>query len=103
MLTDIPSLACVSFNFLWVRLLLKMFCFSPSQDFGIDKNLSEKLMDIESLEPALRGSLEKVSFVMFSESDIAVCEEAQTPLVICCSLSIQPQHLKRTKTLRGEV
>ncbi|XP_076445339.1 uncharacterized protein LOC143283111 [Babylonia areolata] len=28
-------------------------------DFGIDKNLSEKLMDIESLEPALRGSLEK--------------------------------------------
>ncbi|KAK7107171.1 centrosomal protein of 164 kDa-like isoform X2 [Littorina saxatilis] len=28
-------------------------------DFGIDKNLSEKLMDIENLEPALRGSLEK--------------------------------------------
>ena len=103
MLTDVPSLACVSFNFLWVRLLLKMFCFSPSQDFGIDKNLSEKLMDIESLEPALRGSLEKVSFIMFSGSDIAVYEEAQTPLVICCSLSIQPQHLKRIKTLRGEV
>ena len=103
MLNDIPSLARVSFNCPWVRLLLKMFCFSPSQDFGIDKNLSEKLMDIESLEPALRGSLEKVGFIMFSESDIAVCEEAQTHLVICCSLSIRPQHLKRTKTLRGEV
>ncbi|XP_025097912.1 centrosomal protein of 164 kDa-like isoform X2 [Pomacea canaliculata] len=30
-------------------------------DFGIDKNLSEKLMGIENLEPALRGSLEKMA------------------------------------------
>lgn len=30
-----------------------------SQDFGIDKNLSERIMDIELLEPQLRGSLEK--------------------------------------------
>ena len=36
-----------------------LFYFLP-QDFGIDRNLSEKLMDIESLTPAARGSLEKV-------------------------------------------
>ncbi|XP_055887947.1 centrosomal protein of 164 kDa-like isoform X2 [Biomphalaria glabrata] len=28
-------------------------------DFGLDKNLSEKLMELENLEPGLRGSLEK--------------------------------------------
>ena len=31
------------------------------QDFGLDKNLSEKLLEFENLEPGLRGSLEKVS------------------------------------------
>ena len=32
------------------------------QDFGIDKNLSERIMDIEN-DPALRGSLEKVGLL----------------------------------------
>uniref|UniRef100_A0A2C9LVV9 Centrosomal protein of 164 kDa n=1 Tax=Biomphalaria glabrata TaxID=6526 RepID=A0A2C9LVV9_BIOGL len=30
-------------------------------DFGLDKNLSEKLMELENLEPGLRGSLEKIT------------------------------------------
>ncbi|BFZ09805.1 hypothetical protein BsWGS_12846 [Bradybaena similaris] len=30
-------------------------------DFGLDKNLSEKLMEFESLEPGLRGALEKIN------------------------------------------
>ncbi|XP_059149183.1 centrosomal protein of 164 kDa-like isoform X2 [Physella acuta] len=33
--------------------------YNKEVDFGLDKNLSEKLMEFENLEPGLRGSLEK--------------------------------------------
>ena len=46
-----------------VNFFTKLFLISNIsfvlQDFGIDKNLSERIMDIEN-NPALRGSLEKV-------------------------------------------
>ena len=35
------------------------------QDFGIDKNLSERIADIEN-DPALRGSLEKVRCIFLN-------------------------------------
>ncbi|GFS13229.1 centrosomal protein of 164 kDa-like [Elysia marginata] len=33
--------------------------YNKEVDFGLDKNLSEKLLEFENLEPGLRGSLEK--------------------------------------------
>ncbi|GFN77895.1 centrosomal protein of 164 kda-like [Plakobranchus ocellatus] len=34
--------------------------YNKEVDFGLDKNLSEKLLEFENLEPGLRGSLEKM-------------------------------------------
>ena len=36
-----------------------VFVFFALQDFGIDKNISERIMDIENV-PALKDSMEKV-------------------------------------------
>ena len=54
-LTDKKIFTILCSNILYISRPM----YNYFQDFGIDKNLSERIADIEN-DPALRGSLEKV-------------------------------------------